>query len=1260
MIRELVLGGEVKTVIHASDIHIRTGDLERSRFVEYEEVFKAFIEGLPVLGETGVVVLTGDIFHNKGKIEPAGICLAHFLLDALLERSDVLMICGNHDYRQEDPDIPDMIYSMYHRYFEHRVQCKYKAYYLDKTGYYRYKNILFSVLDIRDVLKSYNTVGRVEGSEAVGYPPVLAGESGVKVGLFHGFYSSKEVGCVPEFNPQWLGYDFMLLGDIHKGMVVRQGECVWGYPGSLVQQDFGESYFDHGYLVWDVAGRKAESVEVVNRWGFCTVQCRGEELYVHVRGKKWISAGEMGQFPDKAIVRVLQKEDIEKVREYFGAKGMALPRGIQVWNGGVVDGGVGSGDGLEDGGGGEGEEAVPRHGLEELNASDKWLEFLGEDSFREFIEDPHRLLLPAGDYGEIGKKVQERNGKITKAVDEFVNYCTVEGAPRVHLRKMEWAYIMCYGEGNSFDFDKIDGQIALLNGKNAMGKSSFMDVICIGLFGDPTKMRQMVTGKKYSDKIIHSCKPGKVAPFVRVQLEVNGEVFEIYRAFGSQSSRENSILQTAVKVFRVGDSGSVGRQIMLEGVTLVDKWVAKTVGSMEAVLMSTMLCQVDLNNFFYLKQEDQRGILDRALQLDKVSLYGKILKEACLGYGDVLQAVQTAKGTVLGMMQRSGGGVGGGSGGLSEEEEVEISQLKELKKIYGSYITKKVPGRDCERKYKEAELEWQLLGLAGVDLEGYYRCKERLERLEQQYEAVKDKSVFKNGEELLEKTLVKYEAFKEKKPKCDVSETWVKQRLAEYEKWCKGNEEVGGSGSGSGLEELELVLKEVEKKRLGLRKPAFKKCRVVSEEVGVPVRLINLEDYAHLEGVVLPKKKGWRKKVEELKRVEKVLELGDKLGHNDDCEVCCANREYLDGLCSYKSGLEKSLEEMSGGEVDWERLEQAAVYQENRDYNDWLWFVYEKESKSLEKEYKRVKAEYERVSKYEAEKAGWEKTMEKVRGYQEQLADYEVWCQEDVIMQEKIKKYEAGVNKKKLEKELGGVREAYEKLRVGVESFLRYEQYKNEWFNYKLAEVEKRLSDLQTRKIKWLAQKEQLEKQKVLLDKYGELEGVLEGRLEVLRKLETRFMGDKNHEGYKEWIYKEKVVPLLNKYMNGFLEQFESFTFKMEYKNKAFVYLLQDRGNEPTLDKASGYQNFITGLGLRITLAMLGAVGQQFKHLFIDEGFTACDMGNMAKVPLLLKSVMTFGQYKSIVLMSHLENVRECASRVIDIERRDPYSFIRF
>jgi DNA repair exonuclease SbcCD ATPase subunit len=105
--------------------------------------------------------------------------------------------------------------------------------------------------------------------------------------------------------------------------------------------------------------------------------------------------------------------------------------------------------------------------------------------------------------------------------------------------------------------------------------------------------------------------------------------------------------------------------------------------------------------------------------------------------------------------------------------------------------------------------------------------------------------------------------------------------------------------------------------------------------------------------------------------------------------------------------------------------------------------------------------------------------------------------------------------------------------------------------------------------------------------------------------------------------------------------------------------LIEDRGNLPTLDKASGYQNFIIGLAFRIILTRIGAIGQQLKHLFIDEGFTACDSVNIEKVPVLLKSILKYGGYDSILIMSHLDSVRDCTSIHINIERKDPFSYIR-
>jgi len=180
-----------------------------------------------------------------------------------------------------------------------------------------------------------------------------------------------------------------------------------------------------------------------------------------------------------------------------------------------------------------------------------------------------------------------------------------------------------------------------------------------------------------------------------------------------------------------------------------------------------------------------------------------------------------------------------------------------------------------------------------------------------------------------------------------------------------------------------------------------------------------------------------------------------------------------------------------------------------------------------------------------------------------------------------------------------------------------------------------------------------------MYDELQSFENLYITQMTKIKKLDELLMGDKtNGDGYKEWIYKHQVIPLLNNDMNIFLQMFEDFTFEMSYDKNNFIYMLNDRGNKPTLDKSSGYQNFIIGLALRIILTRIGAVGQQLKHLFIDEGFTACDSVNIEKVPILLESILKYGDYHSILIMSHLDSVKDCISNTINIVRKDPFSFI--
>jgi hypothetical protein len=158
-------------------------------------------------------------------------------------------------------------------------------------------------------------------------------------------------------------------------------------------------------------------------------------------------------------------------------------------------------------------------------------------------------------------------------------------------------------------------------------------------------------------------------------------------------------------------------------------------------------------------------------------------------------------------------------------------------------------------------------------------------------------------------------------------------------------------------------------------------------------------------------------------------------------------------------------------------------------------------------------------------------------------------------------------------------------------------------------------------------------------------------RYTTLVNFQTRFVGDKKHDGFKNWVYKTVVMPLIEKEINEFIKHIEPFRLRLHMRNGNFVYLLEDRGSMPTLDYASGYQKFIVGLGMRLALARIGAVGQNIKHMFIDEGFVACDTNNIQKTKDVLELIMTQGGHHSVLLISHLDTIKDITDVRVDVTR---------
>jgi len=180
----------ITTIIHLSDVHIRAGDSDRARYTEYLTVFNrtfASVAQQPsVIDQKALIVITGDLFHHKNKLEPYGLELAIHFLTGLTELAPVYMIRGNHDYRQDIPKERDMISAL----MSYKIP---RLHYLDASGLHVHENITFGLVAIQDTLLYGATSGIEHTLPDFPIPP----EDGTfRVALYHGIHFTEWIGCI--------------------------------------------------------------------------------------------------------------------------------------------------------------------------------------------------------------------------------------------------------------------------------------------------------------------------------------------------------------------------------------------------------------------------------------------------------------------------------------------------------------------------------------------------------------------------------------------------------------------------------------------------------------------------------------------------------------------------------------------------------------------------------------------------------------------------------------------------------------------------------------------------------------------------------------------------------------------------------------------------------------------------------------------------------------------------------------------------------
>ncbi|NBT88192.1 MAG: hypothetical protein EBT51_07795 [Flavobacteriaceae bacterium] len=252
------------------------GDNNSCRYREYSCVFDRLFASISsnvkeenLLPDQFVIVVSGDIFHNKNVIGNYGLALYKQFIEGLTTIGTTILFHGNHDRNQNEACQPSLIASTFH--IPNLIL-------LNESTSFVIQDTGFSYVSIDDTLDTFKTSGRIESLPSF---PNIVGNVKHKVALFHGTFANVKLNHTQEAKDymkpypfEWLdGFDYAILGDIHlrqKGMY--NDKTLWGYAGSLIQQNHGEDVLLHGYMIWDLNNKTIKNVNVPNDFGFLNLK----------------------------------------------------------------------------------------------------------------------------------------------------------------------------------------------------------------------------------------------------------------------------------------------------------------------------------------------------------------------------------------------------------------------------------------------------------------------------------------------------------------------------------------------------------------------------------------------------------------------------------------------------------------------------------------------------------------------------------------------------------------------------------------------------------------------------------------------------------------------------------------------------------------------------------------------------------------------------------------------------------------------------
>lgn len=555
-------------ISHISDVHIHN----LKHHSEQLHVFEKVYEHLKAK-KVDINVITGDLFHIKGNVTPEAYQMAADFLKSLADIAPTHIILGNHDLilsnKNRLDSVTPVVEALNHPFLflhKHSEEFTYK-----KWG------MAFNVMSIVD--------------EQTDWIPI-SDPNLINIGLYHGSVA----GVLTDQNwamergdidvEKFSGFDYVLLGDIHKANQILDTEGRVRYAGSLCQNNFGD-FNDKGFLIWDIKDKddfKVEHIHIPNPKPFVNLVLEND--------------GSIPKFftcPEGSKVRVLSYSDIssDKVKKAIETvRKKYKPENVSYQN-----------------------KAAPT----EIKVS--LPEFMQNGNLRD--EEMQKTLIKEylKDFSvteEVLQEIYYLNEKFNKEVE-----AGEEISRNIHwrLKKLSWDNLFNYGEGNEIDFGGMKGIVGIF-GKNFSGKSSIVDSLLFAIYNNTSKNIR---------KNLFVINQNKQDARCSVEIEVDGKTYMISRSLSRYTKKlKGEVTEEAKATVDFSCYDPVLQETTnLNGIdgNETNKNIRKIFGTIEDFFATSMSSQTGALGFINEGSTKRKEIIAKFLDLEIFESKFKLAKE---------------------------------------------------------------------------------------------------------------------------------------------------------------------------------------------------------------------------------------------------------------------------------------------------------------------------------------------------------------------------------------------------------------------------------------------------------------------------------------------------------------------------------------------------------------------------------------------------------------------------------------------------------